>query len=296
MMSDSRQRSAAWWCRLTLRSLAASFATVGALFFLFPDGTIRFMNVVGSVFGDFTPAPASALRFWLSLATGYMVLVTTLALQAQRDLQRHRDLLLLLALGKATSSLTCWVFYRYSLDAFIYLANFLVDGSIAVTAVTIWAMVPSLRLPVRSAATMPAVSPGPRQPIFSALLEAMLPPGGPYADGGLDLVRSADIDSFMGGRSAARPLHLGLRVLDLCPFLVPPRLGQRFSQLPLEDRIRVLQAWEGSRIVPLRQFVHTLKLLIMPQFYSRPEIEAHLGYPHPLVRVPRAEGMERRDQ
>jgi hypothetical protein len=132
-------------CRIVLRFLAASFAVVGMLFLFFPDGTVRVLNAVGTYFGDFTPAPESQLRFWLSLATGYMALVTALAWVAQRDMHRHRDLLLFLALGKATSSLTCLAFYWYSLDAFIYLANAVVDGSIAVTALVIWSVVPLLR-------------------------------------------------------------------------------------------------------------------------------------------------------
>src|SRR3989304_6347302 len=102
-----------WWCRLTVQGFTASFAIVGTLFFLFPDGTIRFLNGVGAALGDFTPAPPSELRFWVSLSIGYMVLVTALAYLAQRDLRR-RDLLALLALGKGVSSLTCPRFYFIS--------------------------------------------------------------------------------------------------------------------------------------------------------------------------------------
>ena len=128
-------------------------------------------------------------------------------------------------------------------------------------------------------------------PVFAALVEAMVPPGGAFAAGGLDLVSAADLDSFIGGRGlpAARGLRLGLRLLDLCPFLLAPRHGRRFSRLALAERIAVLEAWERSRLVPLRQLVHMLKLLIMVHVYSRPEVEVQLGYVHPLLRVPRPE-------
>ena len=94
-------------------------------------------------------------------------------------------------------------------------------------------------------------------PVFAALVEAMVPPGGAFAAGGLDLVSAADLDSFIGGRGlpAARGLRLGLRLLDLCPFLLAPRHGRRFSRLALAERIAVLEAWERSRLVPLRQLV-----------------------------------------
>ena len=45
------QEAVAWWCRLVLRGLAASFAVVGSLFFFFPDGTIHALNAVGAALG-----------------------------------------------------------------------------------------------------------------------------------------------------------------------------------------------------------------------------------------------------
>jgi len=272
--------------------LAASFALVGTLFFFFPDATMRVMNAVGAWFGAFAPAPPSALRFWLSLGTGYMVLVTALAYVAQRDLRRHRDLVAFLALGKATSSLTCLVFYLYASPVFIYLANFVVDGSIALTALAIWQLVPSLpeRLTEQFAPSA-APSAHPPSPMFAALVEAMVPSGGPFPDGGRDTTLAADVEAFVGAVNASVPraLRVGLWCLDALPVCWPPRRRHRFSRLALNDRVEVLEAWERSRLVPLRQLIHTLKLLVMSQFYSRPEIESQVGYPHPLVRVPRPE-------
>jgi len=279
-------RSLEWWCRLTLRALAASFAIVGTLFLCCPDATIEVMNDVGATLGHFTPAPPSALRFWLSLATGYMVLVTALAHLAQRDLQRHRVLLALLALGKATSSLTCLIFFLFSQRAFIYLANFLVDGSIALAAVAIWAVVPSLGSVLRTASEL-----GDRaaQRALDSLLDAMVPPGGPFAAGAHEASIAPAIESFVtgAGPAALRAFRLGLRVFDVSPYFLPPFRLRRFSRLPLDDRVVLLTAWEESRLVPRRQAMHLLKLLVMSHFYARPEIEAQIGYPHPLDRVPR---------
>jgi len=275
-----------WWCRLALRALAASFAIVGTIFLFAPDATLDFMNAAGSTLGDFTPAPRSVLRFWLSLATGYMVLVTALAYLAQRDLRRHRDLLLLLALGKATSSLTCLVFYLWSLDAFIYLANFLVDGSIAVTALAIWVAVPSL-----PHVTVVDSPPARSRAAFDSILEAMVPAGGAFAEGGRDATNARDIEAFVAGAgaSAKRALQVGLQIFDASPYFLPPLKWHRFSQLPLDERVRILESWEQSSLPPRRLAMHILKLLVMTHVYSHPTIEARLGYPHPLERVPRPE-------
>jgi hypothetical protein len=277
-----------WWSRLVLRGLALSFAIVGAVFLFLPDATIRTMNQVGAALGDFTPAPPSALRFWLSLTTGYMVLVTAFAYLAQRDLQRHRIMLVLLALGKGTSSITCLAFYVGSHDAFIYLANFLVDGTIAVAAAVIWVLVPSM-------ATAAAVVPRPSgsdlaaERVFNAIVEAMVPSGGAFEAGARGAVGIGEIESFVAaaGPAAPRALRWLLRFFDVTPYFLPPMHWRRFSYLPLTQRTLLLEAWERSWLVPRRLAIHVLKLLVMTHFYSRPEIGAQLRYPHPLERVPR---------
>jgi hypothetical protein len=265
--------------RLLLRVLAASFAGVGATFLLAPDATVRFMNAVGARLGDFTPAPASELRFWLSLGVAYMALVTALAALAQRDLQRYRPLLPLLALGKATSSLTCLAFYWLSTDAFLYLANFVVDGSIALATLWIWADV-GLR-----EASAAALSPG-EQGILRSALEAAVPPGGPSPRSAADPDVEDAVRAFCA-EARFRWLGAALRLLDVSPFLVPPFRLRRFSRLPLAERVRLLEAHEASALPPRRQAVHAFKTVAMLAFYSRPDVEAALGYPHPLERVPR---------
>ena len=124
------------------------------------------------------------------------------------------------------------------------------------------------------------------QPTFFAFVEAMVPAGGPFEESARDALRPADLAEFTGG---PRALNLALWCIEVAPFVLPPWRWQRFSRLALADRVALLDAWERSRFVPLRQLVHLLKLLVMVNFYSRPEIENRIGYPHPLVRVPRAE-------
>ncbi len=285
-----RQHRIERWCRLTLRVLAACFVGAGLNFLFFPDATVASLNAVGSWFGDFPAAPPSAQRFWLSLATGYMVLVTALAWIGQADLRRHRTLIAILALGKGWTASIGLIFYFSSSPAFIYLANFYVDGSITLMALAVWLAVPRLGPPPDHESVAPG---GPRldTPTFHAVLEAMVPSGGPFDTGARDVSVARDIETFVAGvgPSAVRWLRLGLRLFDFTPYFLPPFRMQRFSNLALEQRIEVLDAWEQSRWVPRRQAIHALKLLAMTQFYSRPDIEARLGYVNPLVRVPRTE-------
>ena len=56
------------------------------------------------------PRPPTQEYLWLSLGFAYMVVITGICLIAQSDVVRYRPLLLLLAAGKAASSLTSLVF------------------------------------------------------------------------------------------------------------------------------------------------------------------------------------------
>ena len=119
---------------LSLRLLAASFALVGCLFLFAPDGTLGVLDDLGDVFGNFAPAPETTQQLWLSLGFAYMVVITGICLVAQADVPRYRPLLLVLAAGKAASSLTSLAFFLFDTDVFAYLLNFLVDGSLVAVA------------------------------------------------------------------------------------------------------------------------------------------------------------------
>ena len=127
-------------------------------------------------------------------------------------------------------------------------------------------------------------------PVLNALIEAMVPCGGPFEEGGRDTLLAREIESFVAasGARASRLLRFALWLLECWPLVLRPWRPRRFSRLGLAERVRVLEAWERSRVMPRRQTMHALKLVVMTHFYCRPEIEARLGYPQPLERVPRA--------
>jgi hypothetical protein len=123
-----------------LRLLAASFAVVGILFIAAPDGVLDVISDIGDELGDFPRAPETTERLWLALGFAYMVVITGICLVAQADVVRYRPLLLVLAAGKAASSLAALGFFLFDDDVFIYLLNFLVDGFLVGASLLLWSL------------------------------------------------------------------------------------------------------------------------------------------------------------
>jgi len=124
----------------SLRLLALSFAAVGIAFIAAPDGTLGVLTDLGDVFGGFTPAPETTEQFWLGLGFAYMVVIAGICLVTSFDVVRYRPLLLVLAAGKAASSLSTLAFFVFDEDVFAYLLNFLVDGFLVGVALLLWSL------------------------------------------------------------------------------------------------------------------------------------------------------------
>ena len=124
---------------LSLRLMAVGFAITGFFFIAWPDGTLARLTEFGNHFGDFSTAPKTDERLWLSLGFAYMVVITALALIAQSDVARYRPMLLALAAGKAASSITSLVFFAQD-DVFAYLLNGIVDGSLVFASLFLWSL------------------------------------------------------------------------------------------------------------------------------------------------------------
>jgi hypothetical protein len=126
----------------SLRLLAATFAVVGLLFIVAPDGTLSALDDFGDwlPLGQFSAAPDTAQQLWLALGFAYMTVIAGICLLASTDVVRYRPLLLVLAAGKAASSLTALGFYLFDTDVFAYLLNFLVDGFLVGVVLLLWAL------------------------------------------------------------------------------------------------------------------------------------------------------------
>jgi hypothetical protein len=131
----------------SLRALAISFAVVGILFISIPNGVLDSLSDLGDSIGSFTRAPHGEEQLWVGLAFSYMVVIAGLCLIAQADVVRYRPLLLLLAVGKTTSSLSALGFYLFEEQVFVYLLNFLVDGSLVLVALWLWSLIGRVERP-----------------------------------------------------------------------------------------------------------------------------------------------------
>ena len=125
---------------LNSRLLAASFFVVGILFIAAPDGVLSVLDDVGEWFGGFSPAPETQEQLWLGLGFAYMMVITGICLLVSTDVVRYRPLLLVLAAGKAASSLSTLGFYLFDDDVFAYLLNFLVDGFLVGVALFLYSV------------------------------------------------------------------------------------------------------------------------------------------------------------
>jgi hypothetical protein len=129
-------------CVTSLRLLATSFAVVGLLFLLAPDGTLAVLDDLGDwlPLGSFAAASETTQQLWLALGFAYMTVITGICLVVSTDVVRYRPLLLVLAAGKAASSLTALGFYLFDTDVFAYLLNFCVDGVLVGVALVLWSL------------------------------------------------------------------------------------------------------------------------------------------------------------
>jgi hypothetical protein len=121
-----------FWLRMYRRTsiaMAGIFAIVGLLFLLIPQGVIDFFNRLSPGLG-FIEMQDRGTGFFLVLAVGYMVLVTLLAcLMARHPANPHFPMLLIS--GKASSSILSIAMFLLLGPYLIYLANGIVDGTIA---------------------------------------------------------------------------------------------------------------------------------------------------------------------
>jgi hypothetical protein len=118
--------------------LAATFAAVGILFIAVPNSLLDWLTDFGDSIGTFASAPPSDERLWLALGFAYMVVITGICIVVSLDVVRYRPFLIVLAVGKAASSLGALAFYVFDDNVFAYLLNFIVDASLVSVALWLW--------------------------------------------------------------------------------------------------------------------------------------------------------------
>ncbi len=180
----------------------------------------------------------------------------------------------ILAAGKATSSLTCVGYFVGSAPAFIYLANALVDGSLALIVLGAWAVV----IGTGEAAVARD------GPLLRAVLDTLVPRGGAFATGAADTELDHDLATYFARLHPLGPLGLRLLLRAVEYGAVVFEHTPPFSRLDPAGRERALAAWETSRLGLRRQLIASLKLLAMMHFYDRPAAWAGIGYDDDYLR------------
>ena len=256
-----------------LRVLAVCFAVVGLLYLFVPTPTLDVITDVGEIVGFNTRAPHTQEFMWLSLGFAYMAVITGICLIAQADVVRYRPLILLLAAGKAASSLTSLSFFLIQDQVFAYLLGFLVDGSLILLALWLWALVGRIdRRPFDAGRGGRGLGRAERRTL-GAICEAMAPgvDGAPAAE--RDVTVAEPVADFLASVPPAflLQLRLGLRAFEWMPF---PR---RFSRLDQAGRERVLKRLEGSRLALKHDLLLMGKLFSTLGYAVAPQVEAKIG-------------------
>ncbi len=106
---------------------------LGAIDFLvFPYMTVRILNAGARALNMHEVVALNAGQdFWLTLAVPYMILVAVFAWVAQRGVKIAAQPVQFLMLAKASSSLTSLALFVFGGFPYAFLANFVVDGGIA---------------------------------------------------------------------------------------------------------------------------------------------------------------------
>ncbi len=123
--------------RLLLRVWTVIFALGAVDFFVFPYLTVRILNSGAKALGMHqVVAPNAGQDFWLTVAVPYMILVAAFSWIAQRGPKIAAQPVQFLILAKVSSSLTSVALFLIGGFAYAFLANFVVDGAIAL--ITLW--------------------------------------------------------------------------------------------------------------------------------------------------------------
>lgn len=124
-----------------LRVAAVCFVVVGLLYLFVPSPTLDVISDVGELLGNHNRAPHTQEYMWLSAWLRLHGGDHRHLPDRQADVVRFRPLILLLAAGEAASSLTSLAFFLTQGQVFAYLLGFLVDGSLILLSIWLWALV-----------------------------------------------------------------------------------------------------------------------------------------------------------
>jgi hypothetical protein len=126
---EAKERRLQTWMKVW----APIFAAGGLGFYAIPGVITASMNQGARTVG-LEESPVDADNLWIVLAAAYMALITAISADAAMttDPARRHSLARYLLVGKVSSSLGALGYFAFRRRAYAFLANFLLDGGIAV--------------------------------------------------------------------------------------------------------------------------------------------------------------------
>jgi uncharacterized protein (DUF362 family) len=118
--------------QIFFRISAAVYFVVGWMFILLPDTILIWANRLSEflVGPRLPPIPVTGGHFWTALAFSMMMTITAICIAGQYNIRKNRNLLIMLLISKAASSLSGFSLFFGEHAYFAYLAIGLVDGSL----------------------------------------------------------------------------------------------------------------------------------------------------------------------
>lgn len=117
------------WIKRAGLGMAGTFAAVGVVFAAIPGKVLAAFNWLAGGLG-WPESTTEPYTLYLALAIAYMYVVTLLAWQMARH-PEERVYPWVLVQAKAASALVCIALFALQEQYLLYLANFVVDGAIA---------------------------------------------------------------------------------------------------------------------------------------------------------------------
>lgn len=253
--------------------ISAVMYALGAASFLLIGSSIS--GVINAISRYTLPLPLYPMpvdspegAFWRVLAVSMMAMITWISVQAYRDPRRHGNLIPVLLLSKACSTV-CYTAFFIMHGHLAYLVGCLTDGPIFIVTAVLW---------YAAAGGERNLTRG-EERILAALGEAFMPRGGRFELGFAD-VREASLDGTIRMLAVMDvptllALRLSLHFLNWTPALF---FGRRLAALSEDQRAAWLMRLEARRGVVLRTCVVIAKVLVLVPFFELPEAEAAVGY------------------
>ena len=251
------------------------YGTAGLFFFVAGLNIAPAVNAISARILPFAPRyplPEAGPEgtFWLTLSLSMMVMITWICRAAYMDLRRNGRLVPILLISKGCSSIF-YLFYLLTQGQLVHLVGIATDLPLFLVTLALW-------IPASNGARVMTER---EEEIMAAVGEALLPRGGAFVAGYVDL-REACLDDARRMLAAQFPIALAatrflLHLVDLTPLLLGAGT-RRLCRMSLETRQTFLRRIENHRFPLVRNAFIAVKALVVIPFFNQEEAARAVGY------------------